>query len=52
MPQYNNFNELVAFLTVARERSVTRAAAKLGVAQSALSQTVRGLEEKLGLRLW
>jgi len=51
MPQDNNFNELVAFLTVARERSFTRAAAKLGVSQSALSQTVRGLEEKLGLRL-
>ncbi|MBY5841446.1 LysR family transcriptional regulator [Rhizobium leguminosarum] len=51
MPQDNNFNELVAFLTVARERSFTRAAAKLGVSQSVLSQTVRGLEEKLGLRL-
>jgi len=51
MPQDNNFNELVAFLTVARERSFTRAAAKLGVSQSALSKTVRGLEEKLGLRL-
>ncbi|MGZ2455969.1 LysR family transcriptional regulator [Rhizobium sp. IY2] len=51
MPQDNNFNDLVAFLTVARERSFTRAAAKLGVSQSALSQTVRGLEEKLGLRL-
>ncbi|WP_431674510.1 LysR family transcriptional regulator [Rhizobium leguminosarum] len=51
MPLDNNFNELVAFLTVARERSFTRAAAKLGVSQSALSQTVRGLEEKLGLRL-
>ncbi|MBB3137860.1 DNA-binding transcriptional LysR family regulator [Rhizobium pisi] len=51
MPQDNNFNEIVAFLTVARERSFTKAAAKLGVSQSALSQTVRGLEEKLGLRL-
>ncbi|MFS2179408.1 LysR family transcriptional regulator [Rhizobium pisi] len=51
MPQDNNFNDLVAFLTVARERSFTKAAAKLGVSQSALSQTVRGLEEKLGLRL-
>jgi DNA-binding transcriptional LysR family regulator len=51
MPQGNNFNEIVAFLTVARERSFTKAAAKLGVSQSALSQTVRGLEEKLGLRL-
>ncbi|MGO7697049.1 LysR family transcriptional regulator, partial [Rhizobium leguminosarum] len=43
--------QLVAFLTVARERSFTRAAAKLGVSQSALSQKVRGIEEKLGLRL-
>ena len=41
----------LAFLAVARERSFTRAAAKLGVSQSALSHTVRGLEERLGLRL-
>jgi len=40
-----------AFLAVARERSFTRAAAKLGVSQSALSHTIRGLEERLGLRL-
>ena len=46
-----NVNDLVAFLAVARERSFTRAAAKLGVSQSALSHTVRGLEERLGLRL-
>lgn len=46
-----NFNDLVAFVTVAREGSFTRAAVKLGVSQSALSQTVRGLEERLGLRL-
>jgi DNA-binding transcriptional LysR family regulator len=46
-----NFNDLLAFLAVARERSFTRAAAKLGVSQSALSHTVRGLEERLGLRL-
>lgn len=46
-----NYNDLVAFLAVARERSFTRAAAKLGVSQSALSHTVRGLEERLGLRL-
>ncbi|MFN6987037.1 MAG: LysR family transcriptional regulator, partial [Rhizobium oryzihabitans] len=39
------------FVTVAREQSFTRAAVKLGVSQSALSQTVRGLEERLGLRL-
>jgi DNA-binding transcriptional LysR family regulator len=46
-----NFNDLVAFVTVAREESFTKAAVKLGVSQSALSQTVRGLEERLGLRL-
>jgi DNA-binding transcriptional LysR family regulator len=46
-----NFNVLAAFVVVARELSFTRAAAKLGVSQSALSQTVRGLEERLGLRL-
>lgn len=46
-----NVNDLVAFLAVAQERSFTRAAAKLGVSQSALSHTVRGLEERLGLRL-
>jgi DNA-binding transcriptional LysR family regulator len=50
MPR-ENFNDLVAFLAVARERSFTRAAAQLGVSQSALSHTVRGLEERLGLRL-
>jgi DNA-binding transcriptional LysR family regulator len=50
MPR-ENFNDLLAFLMVARERSFTRAAAKLGVSQSALSHTVRGLEERLGLRL-
>src|SRR5688572_362012 len=44
-------NDLLAFLAVARERSFTKAAAKLGVSQSALSHTVRGLEERLGLRL-
>jgi DNA-binding transcriptional LysR family regulator len=46
-----NFNSLAAFVMVARERSFTRAAAKLGVSQSALSQTVRALEERMGLRL-
>ncbi|WP_395398183.1 LysR family transcriptional regulator [Novosphingobium sp. BL-8A] len=46
-----NYNELAAFVVVARELSFTRAAAKLGVSQSALSQTIRGLEAKLGLRL-
>lgn len=46
-----SINDIVAFLAVAKERSFTKAAAKLGVSQSALSHTVRGLEERLGLRL-
>ena len=46
-----NFNDLAAFAAVAKERSFTRAAAKLGVSPSALSQTIRNLEERLGLRL-
>lgn len=46
-----NFNELAAFAAVAGERSFTRAAAQLGVSASALSQTVRGLEERLGVQL-
>jgi len=46
-----NINDLLAFLVVARERSFTRAAAQLDVSQSALSHTIRGLEERLGLRL-
>jgi DNA-binding transcriptional LysR family regulator len=50
MPR-TDLNDIAAFLTVARERSFTRAAAQLGVSQSALSQTVRGLEGRLGLRL-
>src|ERR671928_1392941 len=50
MPR-ENLNDLIAFLAVARERSFTKAAAKLGVSQSALSHTMRGLEEQLGLRL-
>lgn len=48
---HENFNDLAAFATVAQERSFTRAAAKLGVSQSALSQTIRALEERTGLRL-
>ncbi|MBY3413283.1 LysR family transcriptional regulator [Rhizobium laguerreae] len=44
-------NDLVAFLAVARAQSFTKAAGKLGVSQSALSHTIRGLEERLGLRL-
>ena len=46
-----NLNDLLAFLAVGKERSFTKAAAKLGVSQSALSHTIRGLEERLGLRL-
>ncbi|HUA50729.1 MAG TPA: LysR family transcriptional regulator [Candidatus Sulfotelmatobacter sp.] len=46
-----DLNDLLAFVAVARERSFTRAAAKLGVSQSALSHTIRELEERLGLRL-
>jgi len=46
-----NFNDLVAFIAVAREGSFTRAAAQLGVSQSALSHTIRSLETRLGLRL-
>lgn len=46
-----NLNDLVAFLAVAKTRSFTRAAAQLGVSQSALSHAMRGLEERLGLRL-
>lgn len=46
-----NFNALATFATVARERSFTRAAAQLGVSQSALSQSIRQLEERVGLRL-
>jgi DNA-binding transcriptional LysR family regulator len=45
------FDSLAAFVAVAQERSFTRAAAKLGVSQSALSQTIRGLEGRLGVRL-
>ncbi|MBU6420046.1 MAG: LysR family transcriptional regulator [Proteobacteria bacterium] len=50
MPR-DHINEMTAFLAVARERSFTRAAAELGVTPSALSHTIRGLEERLGLRL-
>ena len=50
MPR-QSVNDLLAFLAVARERSFTKAAAQLGVSQSALSHTIRGLEERLGVRL-
>lgn len=46
-----NFNDLLSFVTVAREGSFTRAAAQLGVTQSALSQTISGLETRLKIRL-
>src|SRR5215213_10371170 len=50
MPK-RNLNDLLAFVTVAREGSFTRAAAVLGVTQSALSQAIRGLETQLAIRL-
>lgn len=50
MPR-RNFNDLLAFVTVAREGSFTKAAGTLGVTQSALSQAIRGLEESLQIRL-
>lgn len=50
MPR-QSINDLAAFIAVARERSFTKAAARLGVSQSALSHTISGLEKRLGLRL-
>ena len=49
--QRGNLDDLLAFVAVARERSFTNAAAKMGVSQSALSHTIRQLEERLGVRL-
>src|SRR6266850_8569449 len=49
--QRGKLDDLLAFVAVARERSFTKGAAKLGVSQSALSHTIRGLEERLGVRL-
>ena len=46
-----NLNDLLAFVTVAREGSFTRAGAALGVSQSALSQAIKALEERLEIRL-
>lgn len=48
---HGNFNELLWFLAVAEERSFTKAAAKLGIAQSTLSHAIKQLEERMGLRL-
>ncbi|OYD73692.1 UNVERIFIED_ORG: DNA-binding transcriptional LysR family regulator [Burkholderia sp. CF145] len=50
MPRHS-YNDLLAFIAVAREHSFTRAAAQLGVSQSALSHTIRGLESRMGVRL-
>lgn len=47
----DSYSDLNAFLAVAREESFTKAAAQLGVSPSALSQTIRALEERLGIRL-
>jgi DNA-binding transcriptional LysR family regulator len=49
--QRGTLHDLQAFLAVGRERSFTKAAAKLGVSQSALSHTIRELEARLGVRL-
>ena len=46
-----NFNDLACFAAIAKARSFTKAAAQIGVSQSALSQTIRNLEARLGLRL-
>ena len=47
----DSYSDLTAFLAVARERSFTKAAARLGVSQSTLSHTIRALEERLGVRV-
>ena len=49
--QRASLDDLAALVAVGRERSFTKAAAKLGVSQSALSQTIRQLEARLGVRL-
>jgi DNA-binding transcriptional LysR family regulator len=49
--QRGNLDDLLAFVAVGRERSFTKAAAKLGVSQSALSHTIKELEARLGVRL-
>src|SRR5436305_6909413 len=49
--QRGHLDDLLAFVAVGQERSFTKAAAKLGVSQSALSHTIRELEARLGVRL-
>src|SRR6266436_3024811 len=49
--QRGNLDDLLALIAIGRERSFTKAAAKLGVSQSALSHTIRELEARLGVRL-
>jgi DNA-binding transcriptional LysR family regulator len=49
--QRGNLDDLLAFLAVGRERSFTKAAAKLGMSQSSLSHIIRELESRLGVRL-
>lgn len=46
-----NLNDLHTFMVVAQERSFTRAAAKLRTSQSAISQTLRNLEDRIGIKL-
>lgn len=50
-PIRRDIQDIIAFIAVAQERSFTRAAARLGTSQSALSHTVRGLESRMGIRL-
>jgi DNA-binding transcriptional LysR family regulator len=47
----NSFDDLIAFLAIARERSFTKASAQLGVSPSALSHVMKALEARLGIRL-
>ena len=49
--QRGHLDDMLAFMSVGQERSFTKAAAKLGVSQSALSHTIRQLESRLGVRL-
>jgi DNA-binding transcriptional LysR family regulator len=47
----DNINDILVFMAIARERSFTRAASRLGMTQSAVSHIIRGLEARLGVRL-